>query len=300
MVKHAALFLSISIGLLTACGGKQKTDTGGAGGSAAQQDVVVKKVTLSTGVEMEYGERGAAGGKPVLLIHGIYDSRHAYDLLIPQLPASWHIYAIDLRGHGGSSRPDTGYTQGDFAGDVVAFLDAMKETKVNVIGHSMGALVAHKVAIEHPERVDNLVLLGGAPTLAGKPGPVEAAGMFATFKDPVDPNFVNEFVRSSFVKTPSEDFMKLAVAEAAKIPAKVWSQVIAEGIKEDHVKALSQVKAHTLLIWGDKDPVFDRNDQKVLDEGIPDSTLIIYPGVGHGVPSEEPAKTAHDIVEFLH
>lgn len=283
------------IGLLASCGGKQTT--GGGGGATAQ--LSVKKVTLGTGVELEYAERGSPDGKPVVFLHGVYDSRHSFDRLLPLLPGNYHIFVIDLRGHGNSSKPDTGFAQSDFAGDVIAFLDAVKLDRVNLVGHSMGALIAHKIAIEHPERVDKLVLMAATPTLANKPGAAEAQKMLATLTDPIDVNFVREFVKGSFVKQPPDDFLQAQVAESMKIPAKVWKQVLGAAIAEDHSKDLSKIKAKTLLLWGDQDPLFDRNDQKVLDDAIPDSTLTIFPGVGHNVPSEEPEKAASAIDAFL-
>jgi non-heme chloroperoxidase len=265
----------------------------------AKVEPTVKKAKLKKDIELEYAELGAAGGTPVLMIHGVFDSRHAFDLMLPHVPPTWHVYIPDLRGHGNSTKPDKGYAQADLVGDLVAFLDSVGEKKVHVVGHSMGALIAHKLAIEHPDRVDRLVLVAATPTMKGKPGPAEGQKMFATFKDPVDPGFVGEFVKSSFVKPVPDDFMQAQVAETSKIPAKVWNQVFAGAIAEDHSKKLGSIKAKTLILWGDKDVLFDAADQKVLDEQIPDSTLKTYAGVGHNIPSENAEEAAKDIAEFL-
>lgn len=63
---------------------------------------------------------------------------------------------------------------------------------------------------------------------------------------------------------------------------------------------LPLISAPTLIVWGDKDDIFNWEDQVVLTSGIPDSTLIIYEDTGHGVHWEFPARFAADLAAFLH
>ena len=62
---------------------------------------------------------------------------------------------------------------------------------------------------------------------------------------------------------------------------------------------LGLIDAPTLIVWGDQDTIFFESDQQALDAGIPDSTLLVYEGIGHGVHWEEPARFVDDLVDFI-
>src|SRR5262245_8825609 len=66
---------------------------------------VLKSVALSTGVTLQYLEQGNKNGDPVIMLHGYTDSHHTWDLDLPRLPRRYHVYALDQRGHGDSSKP---------------------------------------------------------------------------------------------------------------------------------------------------------------------------------------------------
>src|SRR5689334_20894320 len=135
--------------------------------AAQAQTPAVKTVKLSTGVRLQYVEQGNPAGTPVVLLHGITDSLHSFDLVLPHLPISWHVFALSQRGHGASSRPADGYAPRDFAADVAAFLDAHKIQRAVIVGHSMGSLVAQRFALDFPTRIQALVLAGTCASLRG-------------------------------------------------------------------------------------------------------------------------------------
>ena len=166
--------------------------------------MTVAKLTLATGVTLEYVERGDPNGTPVIFLHGVTDSWRSFEHVLPHLPRSIRAIALTQRGHGDSSRPDQGYAYGDFAADVAAFLDAMGMPRAVVVGHSMGGLVAQRFAIDHPDRTRGLVLLGTFATVTDHPD-VQAMwdGTLATLVDPVDPAFVREFQESTLATADS-------------------------------------------------------------------------------------------------
>ncbi|MEQ9814027.1 MAG: alpha/beta fold hydrolase [Azospirillaceae bacterium] len=78
----------------------------------------------------------------MLLLHGLSDSWRSFELALPHLPDSIRVFALSLRGHGDSRRPEAGYHFRDFAADVAAFMDALDLESTVVVGHSMGSAVA--------------------------------------------------------------------------------------------------------------------------------------------------------------
>jgi non-heme chloroperoxidase len=273
------------------------------GGSAPTSDKhggeELQSVTLSTGIEMAFVEQGSRRGIPVVLVHGYTDSHHSFDRNLPLLPRRFHVFAIDQRGHGDSSKPACCYTQADFASDIPAFLDAVGLRSATLVGHSMGSFIAQKVALDFPERVDRLVLIGTAPTIAGNPVALGLEGAVDALTDPVDPVFVRDFQASTFFRPIPPSFLDTAVAESLKVPASVWQQALDGLLAEDHSGSLAQIAAPTLILFGDQDIFVTAAEQAVLDAEIPDSTLITYADTGHGTHVELPRRVTRDVRRFL-
>ena len=264
-------------------------------GSAAPR---IREVALSTGVTLSYLEQGAKHGEVFIFLHGYTDSHRSFDLTLPRLPRRIHAYALDQRGHGDSSKPACCYTQGDFAGDVIAFMNALGIPKATLVGHSMGSFIAHKVAVDHPSRVHELVLVGSAPPGVGNPVGLELKSIVDTIEDPIDPEFVRAFQAGTFYRPIPDSFLDTAVAESLKVPATVWKQALDGLLAEDHSADLDRIKARTFVFWGDQDVFFGAADQAVLDSAIPRSKLLVYPQTGHGLHVEEPRRFVRDLTRL--
>lgn len=265
------------------------------------------RVTLGTGINMHYVERGNGNGHVIIFLHGYTDSWRSFERNLPLISDKFHLYALDQRGHGDSSRPACCYTQADFTADLAAFMDALKITKATIVGHSMGSFIAHKFAIESPHRVERLVLIGGAPTMAGNEVVAGLNDFVQTLEDPVDPQFVRDFQASTYANPIPEEFLNTAVSESLKLPASVWKQTLTGMIAEDHSAQLARITAPTLILWGDNDGIFSLQDQLVLDTLIPRSIFkrytaaILPPGSrdgGHGLHVEFPQLVTGDIEAF--
>jgi non-heme chloroperoxidase len=122
---------------------------------------MTKFVSLSAGVRIEYVEQGPAeaDGVPVIFLHGVTDSWRSFERVLPLLPTSIRAFALSQRGHGDSSRPTSGYRLADMSADLLGFFDAMGLRTAILVGHSMGASVAQRFVIDHPDRVERLAYL---------------------------------------------------------------------------------------------------------------------------------------------
>ncbi|WP_328593762.1 alpha/beta fold hydrolase [Actinomadura macrotermitis] len=112
-------------------------------------------------------------GDPLLLVHGYGADSADWSFHIPDLASRRRVIAPDLRGHGYSSAPETGYRPQDMADDLVRLLDRLGVERVVAFGHSLGALVVSALAVEHPGRVRALVCVD-----PGYGQPVEVAALF--------------------------------------------------------------------------------------------------------------------------
>ena len=126
-----------------------------------------KSVELPTGVTVKYVEEGPQNAPPLILLHGLTDSSRSWSMTVPHLAESYHVLVLDQRGHGDSESPQCCYAIPDFAGDVVAFMDTLNIPKATLAGHSMGSFIAEYLAVDSPERVDKLILVGAAASGVG-------------------------------------------------------------------------------------------------------------------------------------
>jgi non-heme chloroperoxidase len=260
---------------------------------------VVKSVKLPNQVKLQYVEQGDPSGTPLLLLHGITDSWHSFELVLPHLPESIHAFALSQRGHGDADRPVAGYRPQDFAADLAAFMDALDLGSVVIAGHSMGSSIAQRFALDYPERTLGLVLVGSVTTWRGHPDFVELwDSVVSTLTDPIDPGFVLEFQESTLAQSVPPTFLETIVQESLKLPARVWKAALLEGLLEaDFSGELEKIKAPTLIVWGDQDTLTG-SEQEALAATIAGSQRLVYPGAGHGLHWEEPARFAADLVTF--
>ena len=126
----------------------------------SRASATVQSAQLGNGVTLQYVEQGNPSGTPVVLLHGGTDSWHSFDLVLPYLPASIRAFALTMRGHGDSSRPESGYRYSDFSDALAEFMDLVGLRSAVIAGHSMGASIAQRFALDYPERTLGLVLLG--------------------------------------------------------------------------------------------------------------------------------------------
>jgi non-heme chloroperoxidase len=259
----------------------------------------IKSVELPNQVTLSYVEQGDVSGIPVLLLHGVTDSWHSYEPVLPYLPDSIHAFALTQRGHGDASRPASGYRFDDFASDLAAFMDALQIESAVIVGHSMGSAVAQRFAIDFPERTLGLVLVGSFATLRSNPGVQQLwDSAIATLTDPVDPGFVREFQQSTLAQPVPQAFFEVVMTESLKVPARVWRAAFEGFLEDDFSGELEKIEAPTLIVWGDQDAFCPRSDQEMLTREIRGSRLVVYAGAGHALHWEQPDRFASDLMDF--
>jgi len=262
-------------------------------------EVTLHAVTLPAGITLQYAEKGHGRGQVVIFLHGYTDSWFSWSRVLPLLPSRFHAYAITQRGHGDSDKPATGYAMTDFSEDVVAFMDHFGIREATVVGHSMGSVIAQRLAIDHPDRVSRLVLVGSGADPDQNPVLLDLADFVDTLTDPIDPAFVYDFQASTVYSPVPADFLDTVVAESLKVPARVWQAALHGLVEENTLGELGALAAPTLIFWGDKDDIFPYPDQVELEQGIPRVTLLVYPDTGHGLHWERPERFTEDLVRFL-
>lgn len=255
---------------------------------------------LGSEPSLEYIDRGALSATPVIALHGVTDSWRSFQPLLPHLPATLRLVAPSQRGHGDSDKPAGGYRPRDFAGDVVRLMDALQLPRAVIVGHSMGGVVAQRLAIDHPDRVLGLVLAGTTSAFHSNPDLVAWwRHDITTLADPIAPLFARDFQLSTLAQPVPPAFVDLAVSESLKVPAHVWRAAFEGFMTEDRGPELARIQAPTLLVWGARDTICSAADQQRLVAAIRGARLQTYHAAGHAMHWEEPQRFAHDLAAFV-
>lgn len=263
-------------------------------------DLVPQRATLPSGLSLEYVTHGDADGVPVVLLHGVTDSWRSFEPLLPHLPASIRAVAVTQRGHGDSDKPDDGYRASDFARDIAELLDVLDVPSAIIVGHSMGATHAARMALDHPHRVRGLVLLGAFASYQQSLEAVEFhRDAVASLIDPVPQSLAREFQQSTLAQPVSSDYFETVVTESLKPPARVWRATFDALLDDECAAEWEAIAAPTLLLWGARDAFSRLVQQYALVEAIAHTQFIMYERAGHALHWEEPARVAADIAAFV-
>jgi pimeloyl-ACP methyl ester carboxylesterase len=213
-----------------------------------------------------------SAGPPVVMLHGLLVGSMTtwYFGAAPRLAEKHRVLLYDLRGHGKSERPATGYGLGEMAADLDALLELHFGAEPAILaGHSWGALTALRFALRRPERVARLVL-------------VEA---------PLPPSQLAEL--AAFVRLPPAQMARQLVGLAAETTA--LKDLAAEADIPDD--ALARLAAPTLLVYGDRSSCRPTGD-RLLDV-LPHARLRVLQG-GHFLPTDAGPALTSALVEELH
>jgi pimeloyl-ACP methyl ester carboxylesterase len=268
-------------------------------------DAMKKTAALPDGETLAYIDTGNPAGPAVVFIHGYTDNARDWVPMLPYLSKRFRLILVDIRGHGQSSKPECCYTRLDFAYDIKLLLDKLGIERADIVGHSLGSIIAQTFAEYWPERTRRVVLIastGGRPP--GMPAPkFDFAADIRKLKEPIDPDspFMVAWWDSPTPVDP--DFIRRQRRDSAAIPLKVWLAVLDQGLPADSYAdlqgTLPRLKAPTLLIWGSKDPIMEEPVRKTLRNALPGAQVKIFDGLGHNPFWEDPPAVAAAIDAFL-
>jgi 3-oxoadipate enol-lactonase len=241
-------------------------------------------------------------GAPLLLIQGLGYTRHGWGSL-PQILAARHrVLVYDNRGIGDSDIPEGPYTVSELADDAVAVLDETGLGRVDVLGASLGGMVAQELARAHPERVDRLVLVcttgGGAGSF---PMPERTVSLMSEAAR-LDPEVaMRRFVENALAPDAPPAIVDEVFAHRLAHPPdpQGWQAQAAAAVAWDGLEAASGIRAPTLVVTGSEDNVVDARNSALLAERIPGARLAQVEGAGHLVFWERADEVAALVEGFL-
>jgi pimeloyl-ACP methyl ester carboxylesterase len=222
----------------------------------------------------------AGAGPPLVLVHGLSGSARWWHRNTPALARHFRVYVVDLLGFGGS-RGRQAFVLGEAAEHLARWMQHVGVERASVAGHSMGGFVAADLAAGFPELVDRLVLVDAAALPLGRGYVQHAVGLAGALR----------------YCPPS--FLPVLVGDALR--AGMWTLVGAalQLLRSDITVRLSEIRAPTLVVWGEHDPLVPLEIGRRLQEALPDARLEIIAGAGHNPMWDRPAAFNRLVLEFL-
>ncbi len=215
------------------------------------------------GIGLAYQVWGPQDATPMVLLHALGEDGADWSGVAPAFARHWRVYAPDLRGHGRSDWPGD-YSLELMCADVLGFLDANELDRVDLVGHSLGGIVAFLLAAARPERVSRLVLEDVAAPLPRTASiPDRPAG-----------------------ELPYDWEMVLAVRNQIDNPDPAW------------LEQLGQITADTLVLGGGPESHIRQDRVVELADRIPHARVETIPA-GHLIHHAEPAAFTETVLRFL-
>jgi len=263
---------------------------------------------LVNGVRLEV--RSAGEGRPLVLLHGFTGRGASWSGVLPSLRRGHRTIVLDLLGHGRSDAPadPARYAADCQAGDVAAILARLAAMPADVIGYSMGARIALRLAVDHPSAVDRLILESPA---AGIQDPGERAARRARdelLAQALERDGIAAFVDgweaqpvfASHAGLHPAARRRLRQQRLANWPAGLAASLrgAGQGVGPPLLDRLARVDAPTLVIAGALDEA-GRERAETVAAALPDARLAIVPGAGHTPHLERPTAFRRLVDAFL-
>ena len=263
------------------------------------------------GRPVNYVDLGSGAREPIVFVHGLGGQWQNWLENLPRAAQERRVIALDLPGFGLSPMPRDEITISGYGRAVEALCDRLDLGQVDIVGNSMGGYISAEVAIQCPERVDQLLLVSAAgitsAELAHRPmltlGRVAAA--VATY---------GAAQHRQMAARPKSRHMALQLV--ARHPSLLKGDLAYEGFFkgtgkpgfQDALRAsldydfrdrLPEIRQPTLIVWGEKDSIIPVKDAQEFERLIPDSRKVVMKDTGHIAMAERPGTCNDLMMDFL-
>ena len=266
------------------------------------------RITMNDGVELAVHVAGEGPG--LLLAHGLGGWKEDFADHVPALARDHTVVTFDHRGHGESDNPTdaAAYSFARLVDDTIAVADAMGLDHFRLLGHSMGGMVARKVVLRDPARVDALIMMdtSAGPVPGFDPALMDIATDVALTQGKAALKELIDF--GAALDTPASKRLLAERPGWQALEAKKWDGVseIGWGMlandlahQGDDLPALAEsLRAPLLVLVGEQDKPFVRAS-KLIVEAIANAQLAVIPDAGHSPQVEHPEAWISAMTGFL-
>lgn len=262
------------------------------------------------GVTLAYSTWGE-GARPLILLHGFTGNRTTFDHLRPWLSSAVQAVAVDLPGHGETPLPARKGREGfiETVEALVALVDELGVSSVDLLGYSMGARIALGAALHRPERFGRLILESGSPGLRRRMERAERRESDGRLVSLLRQEGVAAFMERWEAQPMFESLQRLSPERLEALRARRKSctaeglvgalESLGLGFQPSYWQELHRQRLPTLLLTGTLDTKFTELARKMATE-LPVVWSHAFQGCGHAPHLEAPEEYAREVLSFLH
>tara|TARA_B100001250_G_scaffold407912_1_gene429455 strand:+ start:407 stop:1159 length:753 start_codon:yes stop_codon:yes gene_type:complete len=236
---------------------------------------------------------------PLVMVHGFLGSSEMWEPQINFLKNYYRVIAPDLPGFGQSNRLKPLDSINLIAKSILNSIEKKNIDKFHLLGHSMGGMIAQEMTKLARDKIKKLICYGTGPrgempqrfeTIDQSRNRLKKEGLDKTANRIAKTWFVNgDKAKYFYLCLNARKSATIEATDAALLAMKNWN-----GLEN-----LKNIKNKTLIIWGDKDKSYNRNQIETLKKNIQDSKLVVFEGCSHNTHLENPEKFNKIIHEFL-
>jgi pimeloyl-ACP methyl ester carboxylesterase len=249
---------------------------------------------------VDLAHRDDGKGPPALFLHGMGGDRLLWNPVTTQLSPNLRCIVPDLRGHGATPAPaGSQLSLEEMEGDVLALLDRISLPTVHLVGHSAGAFLALRIALDHPERVRSLILVSGAAYCDNHARSI-IDRWWSTYAEEGADGLALRFLKDLYYPDWVEAHMEFVDQLYADVERRDFAGAVAWGraLKTfDERNSITAIRIPTLVVQAMEDQVVDASHGRILRQSIPGSLIRIFAQTGHMVPIERPTELSEAISE---
>jgi len=243
------------------------------------------------------------GSQPpqLILLHGLGSDGTAWSFVRPTLAKHYQIIIPDLRGHGRTDAYDRSYTMKELADDVIWLMDQVEVEYANILGSSMGGMVAQYLGINYQDRVNKLILANSESFISPRLRMIirnwiylaENLGYRRYLENTIPWVYTEPFYNSH------EEEINARINELASRSVPSFVQAARAVLNHNVTGFLSKISAPTLILAGEFDTIATKEYSELLHQEILNSQLVIIPDTGHMAIIEKPDTFCEIVLDFL-
>jgi len=260
------------------------------------------KIVLEPGLVITYTDLNPMGQPVVLLLHGLGATAESWSFQFPALVESgFRVLAVDMRGFGGSTYPGGNNNPRIMSEGTANFLNHLDTSSIHLIGISMGGAIALQFILDHPSKVDSLILVNTFAKLRPKRF---SSWLFYGIRFILIQvlGLANQarFVVNRLLPNPGQKILREELYNQI-IQANVigYRSIMRSFVRFDLTDRLGEIQSPTLVICGENDSVVPPETQFELVEKIPNAQHVLIPNSGHAVIAEKPDEFNQAMLDFL-
>ncbi|GAB2599248.1 alpha/beta fold hydrolase [Spirosoma areae] len=239
----------------------------------------------ANGINLNILEQGS-GPLTLVFLHYFGGSALEWQGVMGQLASQYHCIAVDLRGHGDSGAPETGYSVDDMADDIADLIRVLPIQAFVLIGHSMSGKVALALASRQPVGLQSLLLVSPSPPV---PEPIPDDERQKLLQGFGQWSAAEQTFEKIVVKPVSAEIKEQIITDDVRTSKSAWDAWLLSGSREDISARLATINVPIAIVAGSGDRALPPNVQtRLVLPYLKNSTLDVIEGAGHLLPWEVP------------